>query len=637
MMNRWIKKLLFPFIGIASLIWFLIRVIPKPSRASYPCMRAAAPFASSFVLYMVGMFSTMFIFKKAGKLFKDSRYVLYSVTLFLGILMALGMQIQQSSPAHASLTSTLEGPNEPMGTGVGVKPGRVAWIYNRDATDENCTNTKGDYWFQDDNTNQTVVTSMLSEGLQLMTGETSDAAAWNAIFHNYNRTHGRGDVGYTAGEKIVIKINLNGFNNSNSNRNINTSPQICYAVLNQLVNVVGAAQTDIGMGDGGGNTTYFLPKCKSDFPNVKYWPGNEMTASKNFVFFSSNGGWETTLSAEAWKSRLPQAYMDAAYMINIPVFKKHHRAGISIGAKNHVGSINSYAQGAQSQPWHISFPCPVGQALNTNGEYGVYRDLVDIMAHKDLGGKTILYIVDGIWGSVNWGHPPVKWQMPPFNNDWPNSLFLSQDPVASESVCFDFLYYEFDENNLFEGGEPDDNRGPFPHFAGVDDYLHQAADSLNWPAGIAYDPEHDGIPIPRSLGAHEHWNNAIDKKYSQNLGLNQGIDLASNLNSAVDENRPVSVKDFSLDQNYPNPFNPTTTITYHLAVPSDVTLTLYNAKGETIKTLVRGFHAGGSHEAIWNGLMENGFPAPSGVYYYHLTARNEHQTFDQSNRMLLCK
>jgi len=34
---------LFPIAGLLSLIWFLIRVLPKPSRATYPCQRVAAP------------------------------------------------------------------------------------------------------------------------------------------------------------------------------------------------------------------------------------------------------------------------------------------------------------------------------------------------------------------------------------------------------------------------------------------------------------------------------------------------------------------------------------------------------------------------------------------------------------------
>jgi hypothetical protein len=44
--------------GISSTIWFLIRVIPKPSRATYPCMRAAAPFMSAFIIYLIGIWGS---------------------------------------------------------------------------------------------------------------------------------------------------------------------------------------------------------------------------------------------------------------------------------------------------------------------------------------------------------------------------------------------------------------------------------------------------------------------------------------------------------------------------------------------------------------------------------------------------
>jgi hypothetical protein len=253
-------------------------------------------------------------------------------------------------------------------------------------------------------------------------------------------------------------------------------------------------------------------------------------------------------------------------MINLPVLKKHSRAGISLCTKNHVGSINQSGGFVGSTSWsdaswHKSFPCTGMYGGDPdNGDYGVYRCFVDMMGNKNLGGKTVLYLIDGLWGSTNWGHPPVPWRMPPFNTDWPNSLFLSQDPVAIESVGFDFMYYEFDESNPYEGGETTDDKGPFPHYPGTDDFLHQAADSLNWPAGLVYDPEHDGVPLPRSLGAHEHWNNAIDKQYSRNLGLTQGIELVSNVTTAVETGRPAMAGGFSLDQNYPNPFNPTTTI-----------------------------------------------------------------------------
>ncbi len=49
--------------GITSTIWFLVRVIPKPTRATYPCMRAAAPLMSGFVIYLLGIWGSAFAFK----------------------------------------------------------------------------------------------------------------------------------------------------------------------------------------------------------------------------------------------------------------------------------------------------------------------------------------------------------------------------------------------------------------------------------------------------------------------------------------------------------------------------------------------------------------------------------------------
>jgi hypothetical protein len=68
--------------------------------------------------------------------------------------------------------------------------------------------------------------------------------------------------------------------------------------------------------------------------------------------------------------------------------------------------------------------------------------------------------------------------------------------------------------------------------AGVDDYLHQAADPNNWPADINYDPENNGTLIG-SLGVHEHWNDANNKQYTRNLDPvnGKGIEL---VNPALD-------------------------------------------------------------------------------------------------------
>jgi len=66
------------------------------------------------------------------------------------------------------------------------------------------------------------------------------------------------------------------------------------------------------------------------------------------------------------------------------------------------------------------------------------------MGHKDLGAKTFLFLIDGIYSHkfVD-GIPESKWALAPFNNRWPGSLFASQDGVAIESVVLDLALSEW--------------------------------------------------------------------------------------------------------------------------------------------------------------------------------------------------
>ena len=63
--------LLFPVVGLLSLIWFLIRVIPKPSRAMYPCQRVAFPLAFGFVAWLVGLVGSVVAFERAKSFLKQ--------------------------------------------------------------------------------------------------------------------------------------------------------------------------------------------------------------------------------------------------------------------------------------------------------------------------------------------------------------------------------------------------------------------------------------------------------------------------------------------------------------------------------------------------------------------------------------
>jgi hypothetical protein len=46
--------LFFIVLGFISVIWFLLRVIPKPSRITYPCQRMAAANAVAFITWLLG-------------------------------------------------------------------------------------------------------------------------------------------------------------------------------------------------------------------------------------------------------------------------------------------------------------------------------------------------------------------------------------------------------------------------------------------------------------------------------------------------------------------------------------------------------------------------------------------------------
>jgi hypothetical protein len=572
-------KITILILGIASTIWFIIRVIPKPSRATYPCMRVAAPFMSGFVIYLVTLAGSVLAFRKAFDKFLKLKFITASIFMILALALSIVFFANDIRIAFASPNLAADDtPNSPIGVAKGIYPGRVAWVMDKNSTNENCTNKAGDYWFMDKNTSQKVVDTLLANGLKCISGQTTISLAWDSIFKYFNINHSKGNVGYVSGEKIVVKVNFTTLGNGGRNLNnaMDATPQLIFSLLKELIDTLKIAQADITIGDpyrGMPNEVY--DPCHAKFQNVHYieglgTDGREQTIiGKDNVFFTSD---------DAFQSRLPQAYLDAAYLINMPCLKTHNSAGITIAAKNHQGSVIGPDQDATSQYMgsylHYDYPVDGGAE---NQKMGIYRHIVDYMAHKKLGGNTLLYIVDAIWSGRNWDAVVDKWQMTPFNNDWTSSLFISQDPVAIESVGFDFLYNEYKSYPASHGN------ANFPLVNGVQDYIHQAADPANWPSGIEYDPSTSDHSSPvKSLGVHEHWNNYTDKKYNRNLGLNTGIELYSlvtNVSLNIANNSIEEVKELSI---YPNPVKDIAILKYVLTVNSNVHFELYSMDGKTV-------------------------------------------------------
>ena len=96
---------------------------------------------------------------------------------------------------------------------------------------------------------------------------------------------------------------------------------------------------------------------------------------------------------------------------------------------------------------------------------------------------------------------------------------------------------------------------------------------------------------------------------------------------------PTVITEFALENNYPNPFNPVTTIKYQTPKSADVSLVIYNALGQQVRTLVNGTVEQGAHSVTWNGRNEMGKVVPSGIYFYVLNTGNT----QISKKMVLMK
>ena len=94
----------------------------------------------------------------------------------------------------------------------------------------------------------------------------------------------------------------------------------------------------------------------------------------------------------------------------------------------------------------------------------------------------------------------------------------------------------------------------------------------------------------------------------------------------------------ALLQNYPNPFNPETWIPFQLAQDSLVTISIYNTKGQLIRTLYLGNRNAGVYVTkdktiYWDGTDNFGEKVASGVYYYTLRAGK----FRATRKMVIVK
>ena len=161
--------------------------------------------------------------------------------------------------------------------------------------------------------------------------------------------------------------------------------------------------------------------------------------------------------------------------------------------------------------------------------------------------------------------------------------------------------------NWLEGNINEDplwlESGEYPYYLRSDSPCIDAG-TLDLPAGIEL-PQYDLAGNPRISG--------------------DGIDMGAyeyQDSTAAEPSLPVSTKHSSIT-NYPNPFNPSTTIKLELAEGGEVSLAIYNIKGQKVKTLLECTTVPGTFDCQWDGKDESGKSVSSGQYIVKLQQKGK--------------
>ena len=370
------------------------------------------------------------------------------------------------------------GPNQPIGTGQGICPGRVVWVHSPGVAK---WDGKTGLWVEDRWNDQARADAMIPEAVMQLTGESTARKAWQALFKHFNQKHGRGNRGYKKGETIAIKLNMNNAITHHDTIELNSSPFLTLALVRSMVQDCGVRQQDIILCEPSrAITDSIYNKVHRAFPDIRLIDNIGGDGREKCEYYPEQIAYSVDNGKMA--RGLAKCIVDADYLINSALLKTHAGPGVTLTTKNWYGATDINLLWRQNAHNNVSQD-------KRHGKPG-YKTFVDWMSHRNMGQKALLFLIDGTYGSrdVN-GAPNPKWMKEPFNGDWACSIIVSQDEVACDAVGMDIIINEWPE---------------FQSLNYCDEYLREAASIPNAPSGTVYKQE--GKPLENNLGLFEHWN-----------------------------------------------------------------------------------------------------------------------------------
>jgi len=103
--------------------------------------------------------------------------------------------------------------------------------------------------------------------------------------------------------------------------------------------------------------------------------------------------------------------------------------------------------------------------------------------------------------------------------------------------------------------------------------------------------------------------------------------------TSLTADKSFSPEKFILKTNFPNPFNPITTIEFTLLYDAHLELTIYDARGRTVKNLINEKRFSGKGSIQWNSKDNHGQTVSSGIYFLVMNAGD----FKKTNKMIFLK
>lgn len=319
------SQLLLIIFGFFSLLWFILRVIPKPSRAAYPCQRAAFPIASAFVLWISGTLFSHRIYQKARNAFqsgKHSKAILFgSIALVVFIVTIFGFQLKDSAYSAINFNKL-----ESEGTALYAKEmsGITESIISPEATVA---------IVQSDKTQASVITfedldQMIRHAVEL-------AGGFDTLIHD-------GDLVVVKPNVIAARAQGASFSNAFSQEanGIATDYRIIQVVVNMVREKNKTGKIVLIEGSGYGLTRKNINAIGYDKITgldsiicleeniVKWYDPNSATLSKVSLPAGKN------LYSAKNEYFLNKVYHDADVLISLPCLKSHFLTGITGGVKN---------------------------------------------------------------------------------------------------------------------------------------------------------------------------------------------------------------------------------------------------------------------------------------------------------------